>query len=824
MLPRIKRKDKIKKKINKDDEDEDEEEEETVEPAPMPAAPVPDAPVPVPDAPIPDAPAPVIAAKTKQQKKEIIVIDEYILGVDKYPITEKDRFGYLPIAIQKFLGTDNNKCKVSQLNSTIKPNHPCLLRYSVEISSTQSFVACIADLWYSLNANQPFNKEKRRPSIKRMKNILIDALSIDTFVSLQNGSLIQLFYTTKKAKEASEDAEASDAEETDINEEEEDPVNNIEIYADIFSQTKSKLYEVADKRNPAQMSALIKVAKSYKNFIDYLKDDTVEIDHSYLWDLICLPNPKLFIGGLNLAILNLPRKDITDNVEIICPSNHYSSVLFDETKPTVIILKIDNYYEPICDYENNTENGIIIGKTFRLNNPDILPNIVNTLNLIKKSMQSKCGAFNSKPNVYRFEQNIPLKTLITHLKTINYTVDKQVLNYDSKVIGLVVLNTEKKRGFIPCFPSALNNTDNTNLIWMDDVYTDTYDNTKAFLEEVYKKNPKILCKPRMKVAEDGLIVGIITMTNQFIMISEPAQNMDDDLPVLNSLNYNDYASDISTSNKLDDERIIYIKKIQLETKFYNVFRNTAKFLLGQPENKNIRSDIIERVNSSSQLYLKKISSIEKLLRDLMEDRFIFEAYDESDLLKLDKITSCNNKCKNKPYCKKIDGTDKCVLMIPSVNLISDKLNNTFYFGKLADEIVRYSRINSFLFNPKIVLSFSPLTYNLREDEIILLNSLLTQDYFDNITYAQTNKYITYNTYDTTNPLVGQKYSNIYTEEAPAKAPAQVPVAQVPVAQVPVAQVPAPQVPAPQVPAQAQAAPPAIKRNIVVKKKVKIVIK
>ena len=193
----------------------------------------------------------------------------------------------------------------------------------------------------------------------------------------------------------------------------------------------------------------------------------------------------------------------------------------------------------------------------------------------------------------------------------------------------------------------------------------------------------------------------------------------------------------------------------------------------------------------------------------MEEYFIFEQYDESELLKLDKITSCNNKCKNKPYCKKIEGTEKCALKIPSINLISDKLNNKFYFGKLADEIVRYSRINSFLFNPKIVLSFSPLTYNLRENEIILLNSLLTQDYFDNITYAQTNKYITYNTYDTTNPLTAQKYSNIYNEEPAAKVPAQAAPMTAPAQAAPM--------PAPAVKA------PVIKKAPVNKKNVKIVI-
>jgi hypothetical protein len=92
-------------------------------------------------------------------------------------------------------------------------------------------------------------------------------------------------------------------------------------------------------------------------------------------------------------------------------------------------------------------------------------------------------------------------------------------------------------------------------------------------------------------------------------------------------------------------------------------------------------------------------------------------------------------------------------------LINDKLNEKFYFGKLADEIIRYIRINSFLFKPKHMLSFNTINYNLRENEIILLQSLLTQEYFDNIILAPINKYITYNSYDTSVPLSAQKHSD-----------------------------------------------------------------
>ena len=61
--------------------------------------------------------------------------------------------------------------------------------------------------------------------------------------------------------------------------------------------------------------------------------------------------------------------------------------------------------------------------------------------------------------------------------------------------------------------------------------------------------------------------------------------------------------------------------------------------------------------------------------------------------------------------------------------------------------------------PKAFLSFSEVKYNLREDEIILLQSLLTQDYFEDLIPMTENKYINNNTYETAEPLETQAYTN-----------------------------------------------------------------
>jgi hypothetical protein len=91
----------------------------------------------------------------------------------------------------------------------------------------------------------------------------------------------------------------------------------------------------------------------------------------------------------------------------------------------------------------------------------------------------------------------------------------------------------------------------------------------------------IPCKPILKIVEDDMVVGILTETNQFIQISNPVPEVEinakknipsfkDDNYIINKNNKPMISSDtvITTSQKVDDARVEYIKKIKLETNFY----------------------------------------------------------------------------------------------------------------------------------------------------------------------------------------------------------------------------------------------------------------
>jgi hypothetical protein len=110
---------------------------------------------------------------------------------------------------------------------------------------------------------------------------------------------------------------------------------------------------------------------------------------------------------------------------------------------------------------------------------------------------------------------------------------------------------------------------------------------------------------------------------------------------------------------------------------------------------------------------------------------------------------------------------KCSLILPEKNLITRKLNEPIYYKKIADELIRYPAIQTFMFQPQSFLSFTNIEYKLKEDEIILLQSLLTQEYFETLLPTITNPYSNYQSYDEVEPILTQTYDNLVKSIEPA---------------------------------------------------------
>jgi hypothetical protein len=720
-----------------------------------------------------------ITQKEKELKKQLEEAEQYIKGPEKYPLGD-NRWGFLPISVQKFLHEVNDDCLVSKTNVTIKYNHTCLLRHGVEVNANQSFIACIASaLFYAQydesNDRPLINKylpnvpiDKFVPNIKEMKTILINALNIDNFIKLQNGDLIQTFY----------------------------PNSSKEVNLNDEKYVSSELFKKIKNNEPNQLLFFEKVVKSYENFIEYLKNDNIFIDYTYLWDLVCTPNPKLFEAGINLIILEIPDDDITNNIELVCPTNHYSTHIYNARRRSLILIKRDNYFEPVYGYKHNQKRLLVIKMFSEYDRtlPQTLRSVFSKI--IKPTLGEKCKSFISRPNEYRFKQPPLLDNLIKELVFKKYKVIKQILNYQGKVIGVIASNRKGLEGFIPCYPSSLtilkekvecDEKDKCERDYNYDYVSDnvwyTYEETLRFLKSYYNyEEQNNLDKAKCSddnyfclAIEDELVIGFLTNTNQFIRIKDPipVSQINDNIKSFTTNNM--LVADMNTlvNKNVDDERVKFMKKIQLETQFYNVFRNTIRILFNDYSNSEKRKKIKDECNKRFLLYKAQLDKVVDLLYDLVDDNIVFISdrrgtFDGLDYTELDpyNITTCivdKNKCEtSNNLCRLSSNKDKCVLFLPKNNLVTNNDNEIYYYTRMADELIRYNRIKSFIFKPQSYLSFNEIQYNLRDNEIIVLQSLLTQEFFDGLDisrFAMINKYAKYNNYDNAQPIITQNYDN-----------------------------------------------------------------
>ena len=749
--------------------------------------------------------------------------DDYIVGPDKFPIP-MGRRGYLPQPVQRFLNYDNSTCQVSQTNKALKKNVPCLLRYGVQeseqdatgrpsrLSERQSFIACMAAL----------RQDDRPKTITEMKRIILDGITLDSFLTYQNGTLTDVF---KPAPGQGKEVRAS---------------------ASIYRNTRY-VKKMMDKKSGAIKerieAAMSNTINAYENFRQFIESDDSVIDHTYMWDIFTTFNPAIFNTqqqrfekaqekgaskeqatrniGFNLIILEIPKDDNSDALNIVCPSNHYSNNQFNANKPTVILIKQYNYYEPIYQMtDNDNAKKSDIKKSFSLKATELAQNLKVMIELIKNQVLPACAP-QTVVKTYKFKYNISAEDAISILQREKFTVNRLVLNYDSKVIGVDVSKRDagvEHSGIVMTAASPLDpkmSEIDMDLVMMDDPEIwQPYVETLRFLTYVKKETKSgIPCQPLYNVVDDGMLIGVLTETNQFVEINPhiSKQDVPKSLPAgikaldvfeYKTANPNKADAEVQTGAKEDAVRVKYVQRIQLETKMYELFRNSMRIMVNKIKNMERKKRLEEIVyTDASNTYDHKIREIMRICREMgnsviefatMSDA-VLDAFISNDEFKTEsaqfiRCISAENRIEYGPNtCMRIVNPEspECKIVLPQNNLINRQLDNrTFYYGKLADELLRYTRIRRFILSQSSALTtLMPINYDPREDEIILLYSQLEPyfDHLDPIAAGTMNRFARYNTFETANPQLnpGQvpssNYSNHVAEgRSPSPAPGLAP--------------------------------------------------
>jgi hypothetical protein len=380
----------------------------------------------------------------------------------------------------------------------------------------------------------------------------------------------------------------------------------------------------------------------------------------------------------------------------------------------------------------------------------------------------KCKPINTRPRTYTFKENISATALRNIVIELGMEIKTQVMNYNGKIIALLVETKDKEKAYLPCFPSK--QLAKIDLIFMNKVEWSDYVSTRDLLEKIARlSNGKILCKPMMKVTEDELIVGLLTETNQFIQIKEPvADTFQDGLAVFKGLGYKDSKLDnsLATSKEQDDMRINTVRNITLETQFYVSFRTAIRNLLNDYNYKEIREQIISILDNPSLLYTLKMKKLNILLRYLTRNSFNFVGdIDEEIKKKVSELSNCtsSSSCDVKAFCLKRHGK----ICFPIKNLINSEMDNeTAYFARVCDELIRYKRVRLFMLDNKRYLNITNVDYSVNDDEVLLLNSILTDEYFDGLVPFQNNKYVKNISYEIATPSKNTKFYQNFSKKVP----------------------------------------------------------
>ena len=640
---------------------------------------------------------------------------------------------YLPRSVQLFLDVNYQSMVSTENPQKLKENQRAYLLYTVERKYHQSFIGCIARIYADMNEYN--TKELPVPTISEMRNIIADSITLDMFLQYHNGSLTSTFQPKNRRVK-------------------DDFLN--EHYDSIF-------YKSLDDNITTQMDFYEHTVASFAKFLEYLRDDDSWIDYVYLWDIVTSPNTKLFPNGLNLVILSVTDNDITDNVELICPTNSYSSKIHDKNKNTLILVEQENYYGIVSVYDN-TDDINTVKRISTFGNQENLPELRKTLKKIQNTQNKYCKPLPSMPKEYKYKQNIIAGTMYDILQKYQYIVDYQVSNYRGKIIGVIVrisdVNTNSV--FIPCLPSSV--LPDIPIQYMDNIQWTDYVTTRDMLFQIQDNTQnEILCKPLLKVVEDGLIVGILTETNQILQINPPINNdVDDGIDIIKVKGYTDdgyFEADktIQTSSSEDTQRNNVVRNIRLETQFYSSFKTTIRIVLNDPLYSTLKDKIITILNDNRYLYRIKLQKLEILLKYLLRNTVSFNDIDEDVLKNMDDVSICTDNNRDKPYC--IVKNNNKRLLIPSKNLMSGIDNEKLYFGRISDELLRYRRVRLFMLEPKKYLNIGTVDYKVNKNEVILLQSVLTDEYWENLEPFYTNKYIRNLNFDNAEPAITQKYSS-----------------------------------------------------------------
>ena len=416
--------------------------------------------------------------------------------------------------------------------------------------------------------------------------------------------------------------------------------------------------------------------------IQEFREHLPEMDYTYLWEIVC----DLF--RVNLVIFRDPRNG--NDLEVICPSNQYSTREFDPSKKSLLIL------------EHTLEKGyafeLLVGRDVKKNAQVMLHDSTNKH--LHEGFKALAQIFwKCKTTSASYTPN--LMASVMHAKLNR---PRQVVRQD-KCIGFVV-----EGFFVPCYPSAV-----LPVPFDIEIPVKEYRATVAKLQTLAKVIP---CMPRFKVVDHEIITGIILETSAFVPCI-PLANYDTGLKRYSSVVQYEYEP---LPREPEADRLQKTHRIKAEKCLYAATRRQLKEVLGKDSIKRGEINQLIKHKSVTEKDVRTVLSPHVKMVDKMDESFI------------QTQVKCGGCC---------FAADQ--LILPTKNLVTGEPNH--YFARLAEELNYYTRFSAFIMSPQLSIQEVPFAVN--DNELLLTTSTLKHYYGALMEAKRLPEY--YTTFDNANP-------------------------------------------------------------------------
>ncbi len=472
-----------------------------------------------------------------------------------------------------------------------------------------------------------------------------------------------------------------------------------------------------------------------QNFIYYLNHHDIEINHTFLWDLLQRPN-ILYEDGVNIFIF--------DDNTMLCPVGEKVDEFYKKNRKNIIIAKHKKFYEPVYHLEGSNDGKTVKFKCiFDYTRPEIkkIHEIAQegcteeSIYKWNEILQNTMKQHQVKINTQKLDLGLTLeKTLEKILTAINdnklkdsFTPVIQYVDGYNKVFAIGLRN----KTFLPVAPSKImTEFAFKDLINLEDIDYLNYLDTKKNLDELNQKTniqcnvvKKVIDK-RQKNPQYGMIVAVLLDNDRLVPVSKSK----DTNKSINVADFNFYTDiDYYIFHKYDsipDERVEIINKKNYEEESYQRLRFEISRFIQQKSEREYKQKIEEILNMETKdLHIKR-NFLYKVLKELFDKLVIIgtEGIDYNYYIRPNKRVPCfqratlkdeNNKnnsknkdynssfelsCDDDPHCKvsfiSNNGTKskngKCKLYINEYNLLEKKRKNEeFYLDRIIEELLRY---------------------------------------------------------------------------------------------------------------------------------------